>query len=353
MRQILLDVAPATVPTAARLQQLKDAAKWLVDEAYTTGDAVGVIAFNETPTVIQPLTLVDSADVRESIKAAIDAIESQPGDTAPDLVAAVDKARDDLRTFATEQGLPTSSAMFYLFSGSNDTVEFATPPIVADLDEVQAALYTFGFGADAATNAALQALAANTSGRHYAIALDASSTRALSASTADDEMAQLLAALAAANQAASDAVEVTLANAVATVTEGSPVNVPVQIDSALGVLHVAVMIPAAASVNATLTGPDSQEYPLTACTPVNVLSVCELTLTPPSSPRAPGCWRWMPWCDPRLLPGHRRQHWRRRYAAHHRQCLCGGQQRSARSGAAAGHRFFAPQPAHRPRQRQG
>jgi uncharacterized protein YegL len=76
VRQILIDRSATMTPE--QLNNVKVAVQSLIDEA-EIGDVIGIIAFDETATVIQPLTLIDSEAKQDALILAVEKLAQGSG----------------------------------------------------------------------------------------------------------------------------------------------------------------------------------------------------------------------------------------------------------------------------------
>lgn len=155
--QIVIDRSGSM--TGNKLPNVKTAAKMLVDLAPAGYSTLGVIAYDETVTVVQPLTAVTAGN-KAAIKASIDAI-ALGGATA--IGDAAKKAHDDL---VAAPGLSTYNKTVYLLSDGLNNRGINPVTVIPSYQASDIPIYAFAYGADADTTL-MQKLATDTGGKYY------------------------------------------------------------------------------------------------------------------------------------------------------------------------------------------
>jgi len=212
--QIVLDHS-GSMDLETRMVNAKTAAKMLVDLAPVGDTTIGVISFDDTVTVVQPLTTINSQATKAAIKANIDRIRPD-GNTA--IGDAARRALDDL--LALRSGA-SKRAVYLLTDGQNNA---GTDPrsVIAAYQSARVPLFTFAYGSGADT-ALLQEMAQATGGKYY-----------FSPTT----LTQLTQVFQDANQLSVPTVGVTSGQA--TVSGSASSSFPIQIDATLKRLDLVV-----------------------------------------------------------------------------------------------------------------
>lgn len=132
----------------------------LVDLASAGQTNMGLIAFDETVTVVQPLATIANQAAKDAFKASLPTIQ-------PDGLTAIgDAARQalkDLVAFAA----PGSRQAVYLLTDGKSNAGIDPRTVIAEYKAASVPLFTFGYGTGADT-ALLQEMAQATGGRYYA-----------------------------------------------------------------------------------------------------------------------------------------------------------------------------------------
>jgi uncharacterized protein YegL len=149
---------PGTDPN--KIANVKTAAKLLVEQAGITNVLIGVIQFSDVVETVYPLTQVTNASVRAAIEAAIDSIASH-GRTA-----AYDAAGEALSALQSLQTTNDTKVVFLLTDGLDNSSSISVNTVIANYQNAQVPLFTFGYGSDADA-AKLQRMATETGGRYY------------------------------------------------------------------------------------------------------------------------------------------------------------------------------------------
>ena len=259
--QIVIDKS-GSMSIENKLENAKTAAKLLVDLAEVNRATVGVIAFDDTVTVVQPLTAITSQGIKDNIKNAIDTIQlgnlTAIGDAAK-------KALDDLVAFGATE---TTRTVFLLTNGQSNT-GIDPLSVIPSYQAAQIRLFTFGFGSDANT-ALLMQLAQGTGGQFR-----------FSPTT----LADLLQVFQDAFRQATPSVDVAAARA--NVQATSSAEFPVVIDDTLRAAQFVVTFKGEIDdVRLILLDPDGEPTDTAACTFSGTETLCIFDLHTP----IPGIW---------------------------------------------------------------
>ncbi len=255
--QIVIDSSGSMSGTS--LANVKTAARLLVDLAEIDHATIGVIKFSSTATVVMPLTLVDSEDVKNNIKAAIDTI-SATGQTA--IGTAAQLALDGLVSYGAED---TNRIVYLLTDGENNS---GIPPlsVIPGYQAASIPLFTFGYGSSV-NHAELQQMASETGGFYY-----------FSPTTLED----LQQVFQDAAQLGSSTVGIIAGTA--TVTSSVPSTLPIYVDSTLNRMNVSVSYPGTVSaVNLVLRDPTGNPTDPASCSLSGNEVLCLFTVESPDS----------------------------------------------------------------------
>lgn len=255
--QIVIDSSGSMSGTS--LANVKTAARLLVDLAEIDHATIGVIKFSSTATVVMPLTFVDSEDVKNNIKAAIDTI-SATGQTA--IGTAAQLALDGLVSYGAED---TNRIVYLLTDGENNS---GIPPlsVIPGYQAASIPLFTFGYGSSV-NHAELQQMASETGGFYY-----------FSPTTLED----LQQVFQDAAQLGSSTVGIIAGTA--TVTSSAPSTLPIYVDSTLNRMNVSVSYPGTVSaVNLVLRGPTGNPTDPASCSLSGNEVLCLFTVESPDS----------------------------------------------------------------------
>ena len=259
--QIVLDHSNS-MDSDSKMTNAKIAAKLLVDLAEVNQATIGVIMFDHTVRVVQPLTAIDTQATRDAIKARIDTIEPDGWTAIGD---AAKKALDDLLAYGAEN---TSRVVYLLTDGLNN--RGADPrSIIPEYQASQIPLFTFGYGPGADASL-LQQMAQETGGKYY-----------FSPTT----LTELTQVFQDANQLTAPSVGLTTEQT--TVRATAPFSFPIHVDSTLDRLDVVVThIGPPSAVDLTLLDPSGNRSNPPACTVSGAETVCHFRIDVPS----PGGW---------------------------------------------------------------
>jgi uncharacterized protein YegL len=156
--QIVIDRSGSM--TGSKLPNVKTAAKMLVDLAPLGYSTIGVISYNQNVTVEHPLTAINSAADKTTIKNKIDLI-TRGGNTA--IGDAAQKAHDDL---VAAPGLGSYNKTVYLLSDGRNTAGSNPVSVIPSYQTSKIPIYAFAYGSDADTTL-MQKLATDTNGKYY------------------------------------------------------------------------------------------------------------------------------------------------------------------------------------------
>ena len=157
--QIVIDKS-GSMDDPKKLPNVKKAAKLLVDLAPVKYSTIGVIAYNDTVTVVQPLTDITSTADKTTIKNKIDAIK--PGGYTA-IGDAAKKALDDMLASAEVEN---KNKVVYLLSDGKSNRGIAPLSVIPSYKAAKIPLYTFAYGDDA-DKTLMQKLANDTGGKYY------------------------------------------------------------------------------------------------------------------------------------------------------------------------------------------
>ena len=155
--QIVIDNSNSMGWEAGKMENAKIAAKLLVDSAVEGKTSVGVIRFDSSAYVVQPLTQIDSQSTKNSIKAKIDTITSGGGTS---IGLAAQTALDGLLAMGTTDDTKVVFLISDGMSGDN-----AMAPIPA-YQHNKIPIFTFAYGSDA-DRTTLQNMSDATNGFFY------------------------------------------------------------------------------------------------------------------------------------------------------------------------------------------
>lgn len=244
VRQIVIDHSASM--SLAQLQEVQQAVEELVERA-EPGDQIGVIGYDGTASVVQPLTTItEDENSRLGIISATNTLTTGVG--ASVMGPALQLALSEI----TGANLPesTTAVAVYLFS----TGEFSGTPhpisLIPDFQSADVPIYTFGLSGDAAAITTLQTLAEETAGDfRRAVTLD-----------------KLLDALESAEQELSPIVDVNIDTDYLLMTDTEPAEVPFYIDDTLGEVEIEVGYVGDLSVaRFELIDPDDNPIEITDC----------------------------------------------------------------------------------------
>jgi calcium-activated chloride channel regulator 4 len=201
--------------SSERLEELKTSVQQWLKEV-NVGDFIGVISFDNTPTVVHPLTRIDGEATKEAISNAIMAMTQSSN--PPALGDALQLALDGLMNAGSE--IESLVWSVYLFANGESVA--GTPPlaIIPRFQETYVPIYAFGLNADETTEVSLQQLADETAGEYRFTATQK----------------ELLTALESADQASSPTVDVNLKVGWDLVTNTK--EFPFYVDSSIGQLGI-------------------------------------------------------------------------------------------------------------------
>jgi len=259
--QIVLDHS-GSMDLETRMANAKAAAKLLVDLAPVGDTTIGVISFDDTVTVVQPLTTVTSQATKATIKANIDRIKPD-GNTA--IGDAARRALDDLLAL----GSGASKRAVYLLTDGQNNTGIDPRSVIAAYQSARVPLFTFAYGSGADT-ALLQEMAQATGGKYY-----------FSPTT----LAQLTQVFQDANQLSVPTVGVTSGQA--TVPASASSSFPIQIDTTLKRLDLVVTYQGdPGAVDLSLVDAQGTASVAAECSASGAETICYFGVEAP----APGIW---------------------------------------------------------------
>lgn len=218
--QIVIDSSGSM--SGSRMANAKAAAKLLVDLAEIGQSTIGVIEFASTPTVVQPLTPIDSQEAVVTVTNAIDSIVAG-GYTA--IGDAAQLALDELLDYGAED----TDRLVYLLTDGQNNRGVSPLSVIAAYQDAGIPLYTFGYGPEV-NHGELEQMASDTGGRYYR-----------SPTTLED-----------LQQVVQDAAQLTLSTVgivagTVSAAPSAPATAPIHVDSTLNRLNVSVSYPGAES----------------------------------------------------------------------------------------------------------
>jgi uncharacterized protein YegL len=157
--QIVIDKS-GSMDHPSKMPNVKTAAKLLVDLAPVGYSTIGVIAYDDTVTVVQPLTAITTAN-KATIKTKIDNITIIPGAYTA-IGDAAKKALDDIV-------LPVfnnKNRVVYLLSDGKNNRGIDPLSVIPNYQAAKIPMYTFAYGFDADVTL-MQKLANDTAGKYY------------------------------------------------------------------------------------------------------------------------------------------------------------------------------------------
>ena len=159
--QIVIDKS-GSMNIPSKMPNVKKAAKMLVDLAPVGYSTIGVIAYDDTVTVVQPLTAITTAN-KATIKTKIDNITITPGAFTA-IGDAAKKALDDMLA----SGIVTKdqNKVVYLLSDGISNRGINPLSVIPNYVAAKIPMYTFAYGSDADVTL-MQSLATGTGGKYY------------------------------------------------------------------------------------------------------------------------------------------------------------------------------------------
>jgi protocatechuate 3,4-dioxygenase beta subunit len=265
MRQIVIDVSD-TMYAAHKLEHARTVATWLVNQADIGKDAIGIITYDGTPTVVQPVTLIDSEATRKTLIAKIQAITAGGEATATgDALATALTTLTDV--YGDNLAVQTNARVLLITGGpaERDPSPFA---VISNYDTAAVPIAAIGYGIDADTAIMLETLARETNG--MVAFVDPRNTDRQNTGLVD-----LLNALETATQTTSLYGDTTITSANSTI-QGTHAQFPFQVDSTLDTLDVNMVINTTAPITPTLYAPDGQAVGVTNCMTTTTHTLCQV-----------------------------------------------------------------------------
>jgi len=249
--QIVIDHSGSMMGT--HLDNAKTAAKLLVDLAQINHTTIGVIKFDDTVSVVQSLTAIDSQATKTDIKNEIDKI-SAGGSTA--IGDAAQQALDDL---LASTAISNTNRVVYLLTDGYSNTGVAPLSVIPAYQSAQIPLFTFGYGSNADT-ATLQQMANDTGGRYY---------------SSPTTLAELTQVFQDAQQLTSPSVGI--ATGSTTVQSGTPSSTPICVDSTLSRLNLVITYDGSpGDVDLTLLDPSDTLVDTADCSASGTETICLL-----------------------------------------------------------------------------
>lgn len=260
--QIVIDHS-GSMSSDSKMANAKTAAKLLVDLAEVGNATIGIIKFDDAVTVVRPLTAIDSQQVKDDLKSAIDTIQPS-GNTA--IGDAAKKALDDLVSHGGED----SNRVVYLLTDGLSNTGLNPTAVIPDYQAADIPLFTFAYGSGANTTV-LQQLASETGGKYY-----------FSPTT----LADLTQAFQDANTLTSSTVGVSRGSV--SINSVNPQSVAITVDSTLGKLLVtATYVGSPPDVDITLLDPLGNSTGSAGCSQSGIETLCLIEINDPQ----PGEWK--------------------------------------------------------------
>lgn len=255
-----------------KLEDVKRAAQWLVDQAVIGQDAFGIITFDDEITIVQPITLLDSNETRALLKQQLDSI--QPGRIDAAIGTAVQQAVQEMQRFAATTNSPAENRHIYLLTGSPSRQ--GIPPL-AVLNEVTAAglsLHTIGYGVDPTTARVLETVAGETRGTYHFIPAPTDNTH-------DKTLADLIVALEDMQQFSDAIVTTDITIGTLQLPAAANITLPIIVDSTLDTLELTVTFPTATPAELHLNDPAGTPADAATCTAVGSVTTCVFRVRTP------------------------------------------------------------------------
>lgn len=272
VHQIVIDVSAGMVADN-KLDDVKQAAQWLVDQAVIGSDAVGVTIFDADVTVLQPITLLDSVETRDLIKSQIDAI--QPGQIDAAMGEAARQALQELLQFAPATNTGVTNRNIYLITGSSSRQGVPPLAVLGDYTAAGMPLHTIGYGVDPTTSRVLEVLAGETKGTYHFIPAPDDTNR-------DRSLTALIAALNDILRGSAPIVSTNITLGTTLIAASANVALPVIVDSTLDTLELAVSYDTATPVDLQLLDPANTPAAAATCTATGAYTNCLFRVTTPN-----------------------------------------------------------------------
>ncbi len=235
IREVVIDRS-ALMADSGYLDAVKSAVATLIDQS-VTGDTLGLIAFDGTATVVQPLTDITDQATKDTLVAALDGI------AAGDADAAGGDALQMALTALTAPSVPTDTTrvVYFITTGSNNTGINPTT-VMPGYQAAGIALHIFGFDPLDGNEANLRLLAELTQGEYTTV----------------QDVGNLQKALGLAGQDTSPAQDVTLAYDFSDIVPGDPAVYTIAVDETLNRVNFEITYYGEAySATITLLDPDN------------------------------------------------------------------------------------------------
>gem|GEM_PF-5913646 len=158
----------------------------MIDQAEVGSDAIGIVAYDGTATVVQPVTLIDSKATRDALTAQLATI--QIGGTNAALGAALETALNEIRTSSD-----SDAGSVFLFTSNSLAGSTLSFEVIEDYQDAGIPIFTFDYGVEGNAATLSQTLAEETGGTYSAVPSFPNAILALAAaqseSTPDVEVA--------------------------------------------------------------------------------------------------------------------------------------------------------------------
>jgi hypothetical protein len=250
---LVIDVS-AEMTAANNLDEAKAAAQWMIEHATIGTDAVSIIAYDGTATIVQPVTLIDSEATRDALIAQLAAL--QVGNDAAAPTAALRRALNAFTASSSASGVQSA----FLFTSGSQQGSTPSFEVIADYQDAGISIFTFDYGVDARTATLGHTLAGETGGTSYAVTSFADAVLALTAAQAES----------------TPTVEPAITQGQVTVASATTETVPFVVDSSLSALEVVAIQPATDAATLTLRDPAGSASGTQTCSTVQPYHVCSL-----------------------------------------------------------------------------
>ncbi|MEM7343762.1 MAG: VWA domain-containing protein [Chloroflexota bacterium] len=276
VRYFVIETSSDSMNTNDKLINALDAVGEIIDGA-SIGDIIGIITFDGSVEVVQPLTEIDSESTRTAILANLDGITIGGSGAATG-----NAARQALTDITTNTPDTVNRGVYLISGGSVTTGENLALGVIPDYERAGIDLYAFGYGVDETTEDKL--LEAETTGGGYAFIDDSDPDFAFDDLTdALNEADQNLLPVVGVNISAGDGTFTAFGGSPFTPVEETDVfSIPFHVDSTLGEIEAEVYFQGAAAVMQP-GGPAAGE----AITVLNAFSMTQSIID--ANPIVPDC----------------------------------------------------------------
>jgi len=272
IHHIVIDISAGMVADN-KLDDVKRAAQWLVDQAVIGRDAVGITTFDDEVTIVQPVTLIDSADTRDMLKQQLDAI--QPGRIDAATGEAARQALQELLRFSSSTNGDMTNRHIYLIAGSPSRQGVPPLAIPGEYTAAGIPLHTIGYGVDATTSRVLEAVAGETQGTYHVVPVPDNGNR-------DEAIAELIAALEDIHQVSKAIITTDVSIGTISVPASASSTFPIVVDSTLDTIEITITYPTATAVDLQLSDPAGTQADAATCTTVGTSTTCLFRINKPA-----------------------------------------------------------------------